>query len=86
MPGGRPVRGARVTLLDAAGGVHASTDTDEDGHYGFTGLDAGEYTLTASGYPAVTNTVHVSRRDQHDVELAHPDGTAPTQPGGWPPD
>jgi hypothetical protein len=72
----RPLRDARVTLLDAAGNVTASAITGDDGCYAFTDLDAGEYTLIANGYPPVATSLAVDARgvDQAcDVELGHPD-------------
>ncbi|MFH8368074.1 MFS transporter [Streptomyces sp. NPDC018031] len=70
----RPLPDARVTLVDAAGNVVATTTTGEDGAYAFADLDAGEYTLIASGYPPVADalTVTGSGVDGHDVDLAHP--------------
>ncbi|MET9292238.1 MFS transporter [Streptomyces sp. NPDC003077] len=72
---GRPLRDARVTLVDAAGNVVATATTGEDGAYAFTDLDAGEYTVIASGYPPVASGLTVDARgvDGHDVELAHPE-------------
>ncbi|MFG2138893.1 MFS transporter [Streptomyces sp. NPDC048650] len=65
---------ARVTLVDAAGNVVATSTTGEDGAYAFTDLDAGDYTVIASGYPPVANGLAVDARgvDGYDVELAHP--------------
>ncbi|MFJ4635949.1 MFS transporter [Streptomyces hygroscopicus] len=70
----RPLPDARVTLVDAAGNVVATATTGEDGAYAFTDLDAGDYTVIASGYPPVAGalTVAGSGVDGHDVELAHP--------------
>ncbi|MET7902756.1 MFS transporter [Streptomyces sp. NPDC005355] len=72
--GRRPLPDARVTLVDAAGNVVATATTGEDGAYAFTDLDAGEYTVIASGYPPVAGALTVSGHgvDGHDVELAHP--------------
>ncbi|MDI3402656.1 MFS transporter [Streptomyces cavernicola] len=72
---GGPLRDARVTLVDAAGNVVATSTTGEDGAYAFTDLDSGEYTVMASGYPpaAMALTVGGSDADGHDIELAHPD-------------
>ncbi|WEV26696.1 MFS transporter [Streptomyces sp. 71268] len=74
---GRPLADARVTLVDAAGQVVAITGTGDDGAYAFTDLDAGDYTVIASGYPAVSTALPVSGPgvDDHDITLAHPDGT-----------
>ncbi|KUN75110.1 MSCRAMM family protein [Streptomyces griseoruber] len=47
----RPLYDARVTLIDTAGHVVATAPTGEDGGYAFTGLDGGEYTVTAAGHP-----------------------------------
>ena len=70
----RPLPDARVTLVDAAGNVVATSTTGEDGAYAFTDLDAGDYTVIASGYPPVASGLAVDARgvDGYDVELAHP--------------
>lgn len=49
----RPLPDARVTLVDAAGNVVATSTTGEDGAYAFADLDAGEYSVIATGYPPV---------------------------------
>ncbi|MFI1223889.1 MULTISPECIES: MFS transporter [unclassified Streptomyces] len=69
-----PLADARVTLIDAAGNVVATATTGEDGAYAFTDLDAGEYSVVATGYPPVAGSLTVSGRgvDGHDIELAHP--------------
>lgn len=71
---GRPLAEARVTLVDAAGNVVATSTTGEDGAYAFTDLDAGDYTVIASGYPPVATGLAVDARgvDGYDVTLAHP--------------
>ncbi|MFF4181632.1 MFS transporter [Streptomyces sp. NPDC001691] len=70
----RPLADARVTLLDAAGNVVAGATTGDDGAYAFADLNAGEYTLIATGYPPVAGSLTVTSRgvDGHDIELAHP--------------
>lgn len=70
----RPLPDARVTLVDAAGNVVATSTTGEDGAYAFTDLDTGEYTVIATGYPPVAGNLTVAGRgvDAHDIELAHP--------------
>jgi len=70
-----PLPDARVTLVDSAGNVVATATTGEDGAYGFTDLDAGDYSVIASGYPPVATAldVHGAGRDDYDVELHHPD-------------
>ncbi|MGW7356472.1 MFS transporter [Streptomyces sp. NPDC054802] len=72
--GRRPLADARVTLVDAAGHVVAGATTGEDGTYAFTDLDAGEYTVVATGYPPVARQLTLTGRgvDGHDIELAHP--------------
>ncbi|MFD4510046.1 collagen binding domain-containing protein [Streptomyces sp. NPDC058457] len=70
---GLPLNDARVTLVDAAGNVVASAITGEDGAYGFTDLDGGEYTVTATGSPPrATHLTLGSSVDGHDIELSHP--------------
>ncbi|MFI6033376.1 MFS transporter [Streptomyces sp. NPDC051315] len=69
---GAPLGDARVTLVDAAGNVVASTTTGSDGAYAFSDLDGGQYTVIATGYPPRAEGVSVSGDiDGHDIELAH---------------
>lgn len=72
--GRRPLPDARVTLVDAAGNVIATSTTGEDGAYAFADLDAGEYSVIATGYPPVAGALTVAGHgvDGHDIELAHP--------------
>lgn len=76
---------ARVTLVDAAGNVVATTRTCLDGFDGFDGFDGayafsdlltGAYTVIATGYPprATPLTVPGAGVDDHGIELAHSDG------------
>ncbi|WP_431331167.1 MFS transporter [Streptomyces sp. IPPR8] len=69
-----PLADARVTLVDAAGNVVGTATTGADGAYAFTDLDAGEYTVIATGYPPVATSLTVAGpgSDGHDIELAHP--------------
>jgi uncharacterized protein YfaS (alpha-2-macroglobulin family) len=71
----RPVRDARVTLVDPAGDVVATATTGEDGRYAFTDLEAGDYTVIASGYPpaATQLTLDGSGAAGYDLRLGHPD-------------
>ncbi|MFF2716524.1 MFS transporter [Streptomyces sp. NPDC058011] len=71
--GRSPLADARVTLIDAAGNVVATATTGEDGAYAFTDLNAGEYSVIATGYPPVAGAVTVTGTgvDGHDIELAH---------------
>ena len=57
----RPLRDARVTLVDAHGEVVATATTGEDGRYAFTDLEAADYTLIAGGYPPAC---HPAQRDR----------------------
>jgi hypothetical protein len=72
---GRPLGDARVTLVDAAGDVVAATITGADGEYAFHNLNAGSYTVIASGYPPVAGalTLQGSDRTGVDIALGHPD-------------
>ncbi|MER5575053.1 MFS transporter [Streptomyces massasporeus] len=71
--GGSPLSDARVTLVDAAGNVVATTRTGLDGAYAFSDLDTGAYTVIATGYPprAASLAVPGAGVDDHDIELAH---------------
>ncbi|MEV7303318.1 MFS transporter [Streptomyces clavifer] len=72
--GRAPLSDARVTLIDAAGNVVATSTTGEDGVYAFADLDAGEYSVVATGYPPVAGSLTVTGAgvDGHDIELTHP--------------
>ncbi|HEY8981033.1 MAG TPA: MFS transporter [Streptomyces sp.] len=71
---GVPLGGARVTLLDAAGNVVATTTTGADGAYAFSDLDDGQYTVVATGYPPRATGVSLAGDvDGHDIELSHAD-------------
>ncbi|MGW2330274.1 MFS transporter [Streptomyces sp. NPDC001700] len=70
-----PLGDARVTLVDTAGNVIGTATTGPDGVYAFTDLDAGEYSLIASGYPPVAAPLAVDGPGvTYDVELAHAEG------------
>jgi uncharacterized protein YfaS (alpha-2-macroglobulin family) len=70
--GGAPLGDARVTLVDPAGNVVATTRTGPDGCYAFSDLDTGAYTVVAAGYPPRAASVTLSGTDvhDHDIELA----------------
>ncbi|MEX3105665.1 MULTISPECIES: MFS transporter [unclassified Streptomyces] len=69
---GSPLGDARVTLVDAAGNVVATTTTGADGAYAFSDLDSGQYTVIATGYPPRATGVSLAGDlDGHDIELAH---------------
>ncbi|MGJ7907836.1 MFS transporter [Actinopolyspora sp. H202] len=66
---GHAVPEAQVTLLDASGGVVATTVTGPDGEYRFTDLSHGDYTVIATGYAPTANNLSV--RDEHvDHDIA----------------
>ena len=73
-PDHRPLADALVTLLDRDGAVAGQCTTGPDGSYRFEGLPPGEYTVVASGYPAVSSPLHLSAgaRQDHDIVLGHP--------------
>jgi EmrB/QacA subfamily drug resistance transporter len=70
-----PLADARVVLMDGAGNVVATADSDGQGGFAFADLDAGDYTLVASGYPPVASAVRVDGRGdrRYDIQLGHPD-------------
>jgi hypothetical protein len=70
--GGRdhlPLADALVTLLDADGEVAGRCMTGPDGSYRFAGMPPGEYTLVASGYPTVSNALHLTAGSRHDHDI-----------------
>ncbi|MFC4005463.1 MFS transporter [Prauserella oleivorans] len=71
---GSPLPDVTVTLADSRGEVTGACITQADGSYAFRGVNAGTYTLVASGErlrpTAVTLTVPDSGVVRHDVELA----------------
>jgi hypothetical protein len=73
--GAGPLGDARVTLVDVAGNVVATTTTGDDGAYAFCDLDTGPYTVIATGYAPRAAGVLVCGADihDHDIELAHPE-------------
>jgi EmrB/QacA subfamily drug resistance transporter len=70
---GRPLDDAKVTLLDSAGNVVGTAITGDDGAYGFTDLDGGEYTVVASGYAPVAASLRLDGggATDFDLELSH---------------
>ncbi|MEB8336440.1 MFS transporter [Streptomyces endophyticus] len=70
---GTPLDDARVTLLDSAGNTVGTAVTGIDGAYAFDDLDAGQYTVVASGYApqALPLTLNGTGRNDVDVELSH---------------
>jgi EmrB/QacA subfamily drug resistance transporter len=72
---GRAIPDARVWLEDGAGAVVANTRTDDTGHYEFSDVAEGAYTLHAVGYPPATAEVVVSEATDVliEVTLSHVD-------------
>jgi len=69
---GRPVREARVSLLDDTGAAVGGTITGDDGRFRFTDLAPGEYTVLASGYPPVAAALTVGDGStERDLQLSH---------------
>src|SRR5699024_3985676 len=65
---------ARVTLLDATGGVVAVATTDVEGRYDFTDLPDGDYTVITTGFPPVASSLQLSGEQvDHDVDLGYPE-------------
>jgi hypothetical protein len=68
-PHGAPVAGARVKLLNSAGGVIREAKSDEQGDFILDGVEPGEYQLRAEEqtFVSVTSVVLVSRGQQKQV-------------------
>ncbi|MGB8996626.1 MAG: MFS transporter [Pseudonocardiaceae bacterium] len=71
---GAPVPEALATLLDADGRVVGSSITDASGEFRFDDLQAGTYTVIASGYPPVATDVQVGlgMPTEAVITLGHP--------------
>ncbi|MGH3804372.1 MAG: MSCRAMM family protein, partial [Pseudonocardiaceae bacterium] len=69
----RPLVDARVSLLDPTGEVVTSAITGADGRYRFADIAEGSYTLIATGYPPVTNSVDIGSGERKvlDIQLTH---------------
>jgi protocatechuate 3,4-dioxygenase beta subunit len=59
----QPVRNATVTAMNVEGTGSRTTATDEAGRFGFAGLAAGRYTLTATKAPFLRASYGASRPD-----------------------
>jgi uncharacterized surface anchored protein len=72
---GQAVPDARVALLDPDGNVATVTTTGPDGSYSFENLPPGDYTVVASGYPPVAQTMRIApgQPHTHDPVLGHPE-------------
>jgi len=62
---GLPLAETTVRLLDGTGAAVAVRSTGEDGSFEFAGLPDGSYTVVASGYPAVAQTLQVGPSDSN---------------------
>ena len=73
---GRPLREARVSLLDRSGRLVAATATDLEGRYVFPDVPQGNYVVSAAGYDPVEQPVAVAagRTTSSDVVLGRADG------------
>ncbi len=71
--GGAPVPDARITILDADGGVVTVTSTDAGGRYAVDDLAEGDYTVIASGYAPTAEHVRLGAGQvgAHDVVLGY---------------
>ena len=72
----RPLPDTLVTLLDSAGNPAAELCTGPDGRYQFDSLIAGDYTIVATGYPAISVRLHLADGGEHaqDLTLSHHPG------------
>ncbi len=70
---GTPLVAATVTLTDAAGQVVHQVVTGPESTFSFTDLGEGDYTVVASGYDPVAQSVHIDGGESHvlDLELGH---------------
>ncbi len=68
---GVAVAAARVKLLNAAGTLLRETESDQRGYYGFSGLDPGQYKLTAeiSLFAPTSSVVTLSVGEHAYIEL-----------------
>jgi hypothetical protein len=64
-PQGHVVAGATVSLMRRADSSRRETQSDDQGHYLFAGIEAGEYRLSAvySSFAPITETIAVTDRD-----------------------
>lgn len=72
--GNRPFAGARLALVNDAGAEVAASTADADGHFLFSDVPSGRYTLIASGYRPGVATLRAGddRTRQADITLAAP--------------
>ncbi|MGA8112241.1 MAG: carboxypeptidase-like regulatory domain-containing protein, partial [Actinocatenispora sp.] len=74
----RPLADTRITLYDERGEPSAEAATGMDGRYVFDDLAPGQYTLVASGFPAVASSIRLAGGIRHelDVTLSYPEVSA----------
>lgn len=65
-----PVNGALVSLIDSHGDVRHTAVTDAEGRYRVEGIQPGEYTVVAAGYPPIASAVHVPAASEVRQDLA----------------
>jgi hypothetical protein len=70
-PNGVGVAGATVKLVNAAGTAIRQTTTDDKGNFRLSGIDPGEYQLTAGspGFVTVNSDVSLAAREQGEINL-----------------
>lgn len=68
---GRPLPGARVSLVDPDGTLVGVTITGRDGGYSFADVAEGHYTIVATSYPPAASSLRVSAGldAEHDLDL-----------------
>jgi hypothetical protein len=68
-PGGTPVPGSRVLLLDSNGEVRASTLTDPSGAYGFSEIPTGGYAVVVVDLTPAAGAVRVTASEAATCDL-----------------
>jgi hypothetical protein len=79
-PGGTPVPGSRVLLLDSGGEVRASSLTDPSGGYGFTDIPTGGYAVVVVDLTPAAGAVRITASEAATCDLRVRDQTAPAAP------
>ena len=67
--GRKVLPGTRILLLDDNGSVLATTDTDDQGRYRFSEVNAGEYTVCATPPSPAVSTVRIDGGLVHELDL-----------------
>jgi hypothetical protein len=79
-PGGTPVPGSRVLLLDSTGEVRASTLTDPSGGYRFTDVPTGGYAVVVVDLTPAAGAVRVTASEVATCDLRVRDQALPASP------